>query len=102
VVLPDLAAHYQIGESAGGVLTLTDGSITDTVTNVAALQFSDDPVFIASQTPALDGGVSSARIVSLYAAVLGREPDAAGLAFYQNAAATNPSLGLLQYSEFFL
>ena len=102
VVLPDLAAHYQISESVGGSLTLTDGGVTDTVSNVTALQFSDHTVFVASQTAPLDGGVSSARIVSLYSAVLGREPDAAGLAFYQNTVVNNPSLGLLDFSEFFL
>jgi hypothetical protein len=102
VVLSDAVANYQITEGAGGVLELTDGGVTDTVSNATALQFSDSTVFIASKTPAVTGGVSSAGIVSLYSAVLARAPDAAGLAFYENSTATNSGIGLDQYAAFFL
>lgn len=102
VVLPDPVADYQITEKADGALALTNGAVTDLVSNVTALQFSDHTIFVASTTPASAGGVSSAQIVSLYSAVLAREPDAAGLAFYENSITANPSLSLVQYSEFFL
>ena len=102
LLLPDPVGDYKIDVTPTGFLALADGSVLDTVSNVTALQFSDTTVFVASSTPALTGGVSSAQIVSLYSAVLGREPDAAGLAFYQNSVATNSSLGLVQYAEFFL
>jgi len=102
VVLPNPADQYQISDGAGGTLILTDGAVTDILHNVTALQFSDYTVFVASQTPVLAGGVSSAQITALYAGALGREPDAAGLAFYENAAATNSSVGIVGYGEYFL
>jgi hypothetical protein len=48
------------------------------------------------------GAVSSAQIADLYAAVLARTPDVAGLAFYQSFAAANPATPIVTYAEWFL
>jgi hypothetical protein len=76
--------------------------LSDHVSTVTALQFSDLTDFVVSQTPAPQGGVSSFQVTTLYAAVLDREPDVAGLAFYESAAAANPSLPITSFAEYFL
>lgn len=88
--------------------TATGRSSTDHLTNFAAVEFnnggsgSPTTAIVASDTPTTAGAVSSAQIATLYAAVLNRTPDVAGLVFYENNANSNPGTGIQQYAEYFL
>jgi len=70
--------------------------------NMTALQFTDLTLFVASQTPAVSGGISSAQVANLYGAAFNRTPDALGLAYYENKAITNPGLPITTYAQWFL
>jgi hypothetical protein len=94
------ASNYSLS-AANGVVTVVTGSVTDHLSNVAALEFSDVSDIVA-QTPGTDGVATTGNIAELYAAVLGREPDVAGLAFYQAYLQNNPTTSLLQFAEWFL
>jgi hypothetical protein len=59
-------------------------------------------VIVASTTPVSGEAVTSAEITSLYAAVFAREPDLAGLNFYEQFAAANPSTSIFTYAQYFL
>lgn len=103
VVLSGAASQYSVTPSGDGVgFILSTAGSTDHLANVSALQFSDATDIVASQTPSVPGGVSSAQVTELYGAVLGRSPDVAGLAFYQKAAATSPSTPFIDYALWFL
>jgi len=104
VVFGGTASQYGIAKTASaGVFDVTNstGGIT-AVSDVTALQFSDHTLFVASQTPAVAGAVSSAEVANLYAAVFARTPDVAGLNYYEQEAAANPSLTLINFAESFL
>ncbi len=99
------AADYTITPSGDGVgFTLADSADHGSVplSDMTALKFEDYTEIIASQKPAVTGGVSSFQIAAIYSAVLDRVPDVAGLAYYENQAATNPSVSLITYAENFL
>lgn len=99
VDLPGTASAYTLTSAGDGVsFTLSFGSSLDHFSNVTEIVFSNDSVIVASQTASVAGGVSSAQITALYAAALGREPDAAGLAYYENLTGTS----LFTFSEYFL
>jgi len=70
-------------------------------TGANALQFSDQTVIVAA-TPGSANAVTTGNITELYAAVLAREPDVGGLAFYQNFLKSNPSTPLLTFADYFL
>jgi len=72
--LPILSAFYISG-------TVNGQATKDYVTETTALQFSDGTYFVA-QTP-VAGEVNSGTVTELYAAVLARKPDLAGLQFYE-------------------
>jgi len=88
--------------------TATGRSSTDHVVNFAAIEFnnggsgSPTTAIVASDTPTTAGAVSSAQIATLYAAVLDRTPDIAGLVYFENNANSNPGTGIQQYAEYFL
>jgi len=105
VELPGSSSQYTViglGNGSGFTLseTGTGRTSTDHFNGITELQFdnggSGTPTiaFVASETPATPGTVPSAQIAALYAAVLGRTPDSAGLAFYE-AAAANPANTIL-------
>jgi len=97
------ASQYTIIPSGNGTsFSIANGSVIDQVSHVTALKFSDFTDFVASQTPAVAGGISSFQVTTLYAAVLAREPDVAGLAYYENEAANNPGIPITTYAENFL
>ena len=85
----------------GSSFTVTQSGSTDHLSGITALQFTDGTDFVASQT-APAGGVSSVQIADLYAAVLARTPDIAGLAYYQQQAQTSPQVSITTYTEYFL
>jgi hypothetical protein len=88
--------------------TGTGRSSTDHLVNFAAIEFnnggsgSPTTAIVASDTPTTAGAVTSAQIATLYAAVLDRTPDVAGLVFYENNANSNPGTPIQQYAEYFL
>jgi len=94
------ASQYAV-TAANGALTVSGSGITDTLSNVAALQFADLTAIVAA-TPGSGGAVTTGNITELYSAVLAREPDIAGLAYYQDYLKSNPATPLLQFAEWFL
>jgi len=103
VLFSGAASQYQIAATGDGTsFTVTSGTVSDTISGVTALQFSDHEVFVAHQAGAGASGVSSVQVVDLYAAVLAREPDAGGLAYYETMAQQNPQIGITTYAEDFL
>ncbi len=93
------ASQYSVSASPTGV-TVSGNGISETLSNVFALQFADQTDIVAA--PPGTGAVTTGNVTELYAAVLDREPDIAGLAFYQNYLNTNPNTPLLQFAEWFL
>jgi hypothetical protein len=76
---------------------------TDHLVNATELTFTDGTTeFVASTTPPAGGQLSSANVAELYSAVLAREPDVAGLAYYEGLAVTQPNTGFITYAEYFL
>ena len=113
LVLDGSPSQYSISASSDGTnITITEiatgRSSTDHLTGFTAVQFdnggSSAPtlVTLASTTPEAAGAVSSAQIAALYAAVLDRTPDAAGLNFYQALAASSPTTQITQFAKYFL
>lgn len=103
VVFTDTAASYTItADGNGSGFTLSQAGLADHLSDIQALQFSDFTVIVASQTAVGGAAVTSAQITTLYAAVFDREPDVAGLGFYENYAAANPSVGIITYAEYFI
>jgi len=103
VALSGNESSYTITSAGDGAsFSITNGTVTDHLKNVTAIQFGDQTDLVASLTPSVPGAVSSAEVANLYAAVLGRVPDVAGLAYYENIAATQPSTPFSFYAEAFL
>ena len=103
VVFADTAASYTITPDGNGTgFTVSETGLADHLSDIQALQFSDFTEIVASQTAVSGAAVTSAQITTLYAAVQAREPDIAGLGFYENYAAANPSVGIVTYAEYFL
>lgn len=98
VVYSGTASSYTLSEPGNGVVDVGATALSD----VVAVQFSDHEVIIASTTPVSGEAVSSAQITNLYAAVFAREPDVAGLNFYEQYAAANPTVGIVTYAQYFL
>jgi probable HAF family extracellular repeat protein len=97
------ASRYTIVPDGNGVgFVITGPGVVDKISNVTALEFTDHTIFIASQTPAATGAVSSAQVVDLYAAVLARAPDVGGLAYYEAEAQQNPQLKITDLAQNFL
>ena len=95
------AAKYTITSSGNHTsFTVASSGVTDSVSNVQALQFADYTLIVAA-TPGTST-VTTGNITELYGAVFGREPDVPGLAYYQNELAANPSLTLVALAENFL
>lgn len=105
VLLPNPANDYSVTVPAKGasfVLTdLATGRVSsDSLTNVNALQFSDRTVIIAT-TPGT-GTVTDGNLTELYGAVLARQPDVPGLAYYDAILSANPTLPLTVFATWFL
>jgi len=94
------ASQYTV-TAANGVLTVTKGSVSDSLTDIAALQFADHTAIVA-QTPGSGGTVTTGNITELYSAVLAREPDLGGLSYYQTYLDANPTTPLTSFATYFL
>lgn len=112
VELTGTSSQYNViglGDGSGFTLseTGTGRASTDHFSGITELKFDNNGsgsptiAFVASTTPAELGLVSSAQIAALYAAVLGRTPDSAGLAFYE-AQALDPANTILCLAEQFI
>ncbi len=103
VVFSGKASDYSFTPTGdASSFTVTSASVSDRISGVTALEFGNQMVLVASQTPAAAGGISSAQVVDLYAAVLAREPDVAGLAYYETQAKQNPQLAITDLAKNFL
>ncbi len=95
------AVQYSVTPSGDGTdFTVSGNGLIDHLGNVAALHFADETEIVA-QAPG-SSSVTSGNVTELYAAVLDREPDVAGLVFYQNYLKANPATSFLQFAEWFL
>ena len=88
------ASQYTVAAAGDGVSVTVSGTAigTDHVSNATMLKFSDVTEVLVSQTPASGTTVSAADIAGLYAAALGRAPDAAGLSTFENILKTTPGV----------
>ncbi len=106
VTFSGTAAQYSIQASSadGQSFIVTDigtgRSSVDHFTGVQELHFADATYIVASEQFLGSSLASGVQITSLYAAVLGRTPDLAGLAYYEALAAQNIPMGFI--SEYFL
>lgn len=101
VVFSGASSQYRIDAAGDGIhFTVSNGATTDTLSNVQALQFADH-ILIVAQAPSFSS-VTTGNITELYGAIFGREPDVAGLAYYQQLLASNPSLALTDLAKQFL
>ena len=97
VVLPGTASQFAITPTGDGV-SLTVG--TDHLSNVQALQFSDNTLIVANAPGT--STVTSGNVTELYGAVFGRLPDVAGLNYYTKELAADPALPLTLFAQDFL
>ena len=101
VVFSGTGSQYAITPVGDGTsFTITGNGITDEVSGVQAVQFSDHTDIVAAKPGT--STVTSGNITELYGAVFGRTPDIGGLSFYQNSLAKNPATPLLTFATYFL
>lgn len=102
--------YTTIGLGDGSGFTVTDTGTgrasTDHFSGITEVKFDNNGgipaiALVASETPAALGTVPSAQIAALYASVLARTPDSAGLAYYE-AEAANPANTILRLATQFL
>ncbi len=102
VVFNGAASLYAVAADGQGSLTVTGNGLTDHLSNVTALQFSDHTEIVAQTPAAFPNPVTGGNITELYGAVFGREPDVTGLAYYQGELAANPAIPLSTFALWFL
>ena len=105
VVFSGLSNEYSgTVPTSGDSFVVTDTSTgrasSDTLSNITALQFSDQLFFVAAEPGTTT--VTTGNVTELYAAVLDRTPDVPGLAYYENVLIANPSTPLIVFAEWFL
>jgi probable HAF family extracellular repeat protein len=102
VAFPNAASDYVLSTWDGSYLsvenTATGGK--DLLVQVTAVQFADGTDFVV-QAPSTTG-VTSGNVAELYAAVLARTPDVAGLAYYDSLIQSGSGPSMLQLAEYFL
>ena len=101
VVFSGTAGSYTLTPSGDGTsFTVASTGSTDHLSDIQALKFSDFTLIVA-QAPG-SSAVTTGNITDLYAAVLGREPDVAGLNYYQKLLAAAPSTPITVFALDFL
>ncbi len=98
--LQDINSSHTVTLQMSGNAAQHDFS-ADNLTGISAVQFADQTVIVAA-APGPANAVTTGNITELYSAVLAREPDIGGLAFYQTYLKANPATPLLQFAEWFL
>ncbi|GEM_PF-1784583 len=102
LVLSGNADQYTITPSGDGQhFTVSGNGITDQLSDIQALQFADHTLIVA-QTPGAANLPTTGNITELYGAAFGRQPDVAGLSYYQQQLAANPTLSLTTLAQEFL
>ncbi len=98
------ASAYTVTSVGDGTNVHVSGSTigTDTVAGAVMLKFADYTEVLASSTPVSGATLSAANVAELYAATLNREPDAAGLVFYENLIKTAPTTSFVTVASYFL
>ena len=94
------ASQYTV-TSANGALTVAGNGATYQISKVGALQFADFTEIVAA-APGAYNAPTTGNVTELYAAVLDRQPDLAGLSYYQKLAATNSGVSLAVLATDFL
>ena len=87
--------------SANGGVTVRNSDVVINLDRDSVLLTFADHSELVVQTPGA-GTVTSGNLAELYGAVFGRQPDIAGLSFYQDYLTANPGTPLLQFAEWFL
>jgi len=98
------ASQYTVTAVGDGASVHVSGTSigTDTISDAAMLKFADFTEVLASTTPVSGATLSSANVAELYAATLDREPDAAGLVFYENLIKSAPTTSFVTVASYFL
>ncbi len=101
-VFPNPVSDYDLSTSGGDFVSVqgTGSGDNGLLFQVTAMQFADGTDFIV-QAPSATG-VTSGNVAELYAAVLARTPDVAGLAYYNNLIQSGSGPSMLQLAEYFL
>jgi hypothetical protein len=95
------ASQYAVTTS-NGTITVSGNGLTDQITNVTALHFSDVTAIVASTAHAAGSVLSNADVAELYATALTRAPDQGGLTYFENMIASNPSMSYADLAAGFL
>lgn len=102
VVFSGASTQYTVA-AGNGAITVSNGSgLTDQIASVTALHFSDVTEIVATATHAAGTVLSSLDIAELYGAALNRAPDVAGLSFFENLIASNPTMSYASLAADFL
>lgn len=89
--------------ASNGTITVSNGSgLTDQITSVTALHFSDTTEVVATATHIAGSALSSLDIAELYGAALNRAPDVGGLTFFETLIASNPTMSYATLAADFL
>jgi len=101
-ILGGLSSQYTITAAGDGesIILSNDTGVADKLTGFTAIQFTDHTDIVA-QTPG-KGSVTTGNVAELYAAVLAREPDVPGLAFYEGVLKENPATPFTTFALWFL
>jgi len=94
------AGQYSV-TSANGTLTVTGNGASYHLSTVAALQFTDFTEIVAT-TPGPSTALTTGNVTALYAAVLDRQPDVAGLSYYQQLLSSHPGISMTVFATDFL
>jgi hypothetical protein len=94
------SSQYLISTTASAVLVQANGGGTDSLVGMDAIQFTNATEIIAKAPGS--GTVTTGNIAELYSAVFGREPDVAGLTFYETYLTKNPATPMTQFAQWFL
>jgi hypothetical protein len=78
-------ANYSLRSNGDGTITLSTTGSSDLVSGVIQLAYTDKTITVAAN------GSGNEYVALLYQAALGRAPDGAGLAFWEQTAATTPA-----------
>jgi len=95
----DSVSNYGISTSSSSVLVQDKGTGgTDSLNGLDAIQFADT-IDIIAQTPPKEWSPREYR--RAYGAVFGREPDVAGLTFYETYLKSHPATPITQFANGF-
>jgi hypothetical protein len=95
------ASQYSVTAAANGALTVTGNGASYQLSNAAALQFADFTEIVAT-TPGQPNALTTGNVTALYAAVLDRQPDLAGLSYYQQLLTSHPGISMSVFATDFL